>query len=243
MQESGRNTASKQSGGASEKLFPGKLHDLLQYVEDQGLESVISWIAGGNAFMIHNPKKLLDILAIFFGQTQIRSFHRQLNMWHFRRIQTGPNKGAFIHPYFVRGNRSLCSRMSRNCPPPYSPLEKSQVFLSDDILKSAQITSSGKEDQQLRKLSNSNFAESERENPTLSSPSHSQILLQTNKILDGAFMLEDGKFEEDSRSSKANEWGGTANSRSVLDSIYTGLFWEPASPETVEDVFNELSKT
>jgi hypothetical protein len=35
-------------------------------------------------------------------------------MWHFERILVGPFKGAFIHPFFQRGNKALCGAMSRH---------------------------------------------------------------------------------------------------------------------------------
>jgi hypothetical protein len=103
--------------GGSETQFPGKLHDMMTYVEHQGLMYIISWIRNGRAFMVHDPEKLLEILPTFFGQTKYRSFQRQLNMWHFQRILDGPDKGAFVHPFFVRGNKLLCGRMSRHVPP------------------------------------------------------------------------------------------------------------------------------
>jgi hypothetical protein len=108
-----RTNENKKKGG-SESQFPGKLHDMMAYVEQGGLESVISWVLNGRAFILHNPEKLVEILPKFFAQTMYRSFRRQLNMWHFERILDGPNRGAFLHPYFVRGNKSLCSDMSRH---------------------------------------------------------------------------------------------------------------------------------
>ena len=106
-----KTSMKKRSG--SEARFPGKLHDMMQYIEEENLDSVISWVLKGRGFMIHDPEKLVDILPLFFGLTKYRSFRRQLNMWHFERVLDGPNKGAFIHPYFVRDNRSLCALMSR----------------------------------------------------------------------------------------------------------------------------------
>ena len=97
-----------------EGRFPGKLHDLLEYVEREGLQFIISWIREGRAVMVHNSEKLVEILPLFFGQTKYRSFQRQLNMWSFERIQEGPEKGAFWHPYFIRGMKSLCQNISRN---------------------------------------------------------------------------------------------------------------------------------
>ena len=108
------NFTPKKRGG-SQSLFPGKLHAMMQHIESENLESVMSWVLNGHGFMIHNPEKLVDILPLFFGLTKYRSFRRQLNMWHFERIIIdGPNKGAFVHPYFVKHNPSLCALMSRH---------------------------------------------------------------------------------------------------------------------------------
>jgi hypothetical protein len=119
-------SAKKKKVAGSVCHFPGKLQDMMEYVEANGLESAISWMLHGRGFQINDPEKLLCILPLFFGQTKYRSFRRQLNMWHFERIQDGPNKGVFIHPYFVKDNKALCSYMSRqvsfaklstlNCP-------------------------------------------------------------------------------------------------------------------------------
>eukprot|EP00934_Nitzschia_sp_Nitz4_P007270 Nitzschia sp. Nitz4//scaffold22_size323478//177028//177804//NITZ4_000545-RA/size323478-processed-gene-0.469-mRNA-1//-1//CDS//3329543049//7260//frame0 len=104
-----------QSRGSASVQFPGKLHDLMTYTDRQGLDHIISWVQNGTALMVHNPEKLLEILPMFgFGQTKYRSFQRQLNMWHWERIVDGPYKGAWRHPYFVRGNKTLCRFMSRH---------------------------------------------------------------------------------------------------------------------------------
>jgi hypothetical protein len=102
----------KRSGSTAQ--FPVRLYDMMAFVQTQGLESVIGWVLGGRGFMIHDPSKLVDVLPLFFGQTKHRSFLRQLNMWDFDRISQGPNKGTYMHPYFVKGNRELCGQMSRH---------------------------------------------------------------------------------------------------------------------------------
>ena len=98
----------------SEVQFPGKLHDMMTFVEQEGLESIISWVRNGRAVMVHNPEKLVELLPLFFGQTKYRSFERQMNMWHFERVLAGEHKGAFVHPYFIKGNKPLCAYMSRH---------------------------------------------------------------------------------------------------------------------------------
>jgi hypothetical protein len=128
-------TSKKPSKGAarktcsSEKQFPGKLHDMLTYVEQEGLEHIVSWIHDGYGFMVHDPEKIVEILPIFFSQTQYRSFSRQLNMWHFERVFDGSCKGAFVHPYFLRGQKLLCGEMSRHHKLPLTsyPIKSEQL--------------------------------------------------------------------------------------------------------------------
>ena len=129
---------------------------MMSFVEREGLESIISWVRNGRALMVHNPEKLVELLPLFFSQTKYRSFQRQLNMWHFERVLDGPDKGAFIHPYFIKGNKPLCAYMSRhglNMPLPkhlvkllqnehswtnnMSNGESSMDKSSDDLLQSA----------------------------------------------------------------------------------------------------------
>ena len=131
-----RTGAVRKIAGPAAK-FPGKLHALLDYVEREGLEHVISWIRDGTAFKVHDPEKLVDrVLPIFFGQTMYRSFQRQLSMWHFHKICIGFDRGAFLHPYFKRGDKTLCAKMSRNISDqPHSLLlEDDQLLLDFEVL-------------------------------------------------------------------------------------------------------------
>jgi len=106
----------KSGGGACEAQmhFPGKLHQMMSFVEENGLERILSWELNGMGIRINHPDRLVEILPFFFGQTKYRSFRRQLNMWHFHRIVDGPSKNTFVHPYFQRDDLALCSKMSRH---------------------------------------------------------------------------------------------------------------------------------
>lgn len=108
--------ASRRCTTGSETQFPGKLHKMLKFAEENDLESIISWELNGHGFKINDPDRLVSVLPFFFGQTKYRSFRRQLNMWHFHRILEGPYMGIFIHPYFVRQDRTLCAQMNRSIP-------------------------------------------------------------------------------------------------------------------------------
>jgi hypothetical protein len=121
--------ASKKNRSGSEAQFPGKLHDMMRFVEEGALESIISWELNGYGIKINMPERLVEILPLFFGQTKYRSFRRQLNMWHFHRILEGPNKGVFVHPYFVQHNRDLCAQMSRHISFKPTP-QKEQEYIT-----------------------------------------------------------------------------------------------------------------
>merc|ERR1712183_1098309 len=41
------------------------------------------------------------------------SFIRQLNMWQFERVPSGPNKGSYLHRFFIRGYPDVCKYMRR----------------------------------------------------------------------------------------------------------------------------------
>lgn len=98
---------------SSDKLFPGKLHDLLDHVAREGRIDVLSWTEDGRGFYINKPKELATLLPIYFGHSNYRSFHRQLNLWSFKRLVSGHNKGAFCHPYFCRGRKSNFRAISK----------------------------------------------------------------------------------------------------------------------------------
>jgi hypothetical protein len=121
--------ASKKNRSGSETQFPGKLHDMMKFVEENASESIISWELNGYGIKINNPERLVEILPVFFGQTKYRSFRRQLNMWHFHRILEGANKGVFVHQYFVKHNRNMCSQMSRHLSFKPTP-QKEQEYIA-----------------------------------------------------------------------------------------------------------------
>jgi hypothetical protein len=94
--------------------FPWRLHDMLNAAEVQSYQHMVSWQNGGKAFKVHDPKVFVQsIMPKYFNQTQYKSFQRQLNIYGFRRILHGGNKGAYTHDLFVRGNASLCRFMVR----------------------------------------------------------------------------------------------------------------------------------
>ncbi len=46
----------------------------------------VTWLPHGRAFRIHNKTKFMEeVVPVFFNQTKIRSFNRQLHLWGFHR--------------------------------------------------------------------------------------------------------------------------------------------------------------
>lgn len=83
-------------------------------VEAAGRSDVISFVASGRAFAIHKPDKFFkEIVPLYFRQSRLSSFKRQLNLYGFELINTGPTRGGYYHDLFQRDRPELCRRMRR----------------------------------------------------------------------------------------------------------------------------------
>ena len=73
--------------GGSRPEFPTKLYALLELADIiPEFMQAISWMPHGRAFSIHDEGIFMEEVApVFFNQTKIRSFKRQLHLWQFRR--------------------------------------------------------------------------------------------------------------------------------------------------------------
>lgn len=100
---------------SSDLVFPQKLHMLLTAAElDEELARSISWQVHGRAFIVHDRKLFVrDVLPKWFLQSRFESFQRQLNLYGFRRITAGPDRGACYHELFLRQRPVLASRVER----------------------------------------------------------------------------------------------------------------------------------
>jgi hypothetical protein len=108
-----RDDTRRMRGGVIEP-FPEKLHRLLLEVEQAGRSDVISFIANGQAFAIHKPDKFFkQIVPKYFRQSRLSSFKRQLNLYGFELINTGPARGGYYHEMFIKDRAELCRRMRR----------------------------------------------------------------------------------------------------------------------------------
>jgi HSF-type DNA-binding len=49
----------------------------------------------------------------FFNQSKYTSFQRQLNLYGFHRVSSGPDKNSYYHPLLLRGRPDLCRLLLR----------------------------------------------------------------------------------------------------------------------------------
>jgi len=91
------NYTRKKTGGVSTP-FPEKLMDMLDK-ESLMHPEIVTWCSHGRAFIMHKPKIFAaEIMGVYFKQSKLTSFQRQLNLYGFRRITQGVDAGK---PAFV----------------------------------------------------------------------------------------------------------------------------------------------
>lgn len=79
----------------TEKKFPFALHRLLEEAEKDGDLDIVSWRPSGTAFQVNKRDQFMKkILPKYFKQSKFKSFVRQLNLWGYTIIDTGPDKGS-----------------------------------------------------------------------------------------------------------------------------------------------------
>ena len=94
--------------------FPWKLHSLLDHAEEEGKQSIVSWLPHGRAFRIHDRKSFSEeLMPTYFSSNKFKTFQRSLNLWGFQSVGKGPERGARFHKCFVRGQPNLCLMMTR----------------------------------------------------------------------------------------------------------------------------------
>lgn len=100
-------------GGVAHQ-FPVQLHGILDTIEEDGHEDVMSWQPHGRCFLVHQPKVFLkEIMPRYFKQRKFASFQRQLNLYGFQRLTTGRDKGGYYHELFLRNKPVLAQRIKR----------------------------------------------------------------------------------------------------------------------------------
>jgi len=100
-------------GGVTEP-FPEKLHRMLLEIEKDGNAPIISFFPHGRAFGIHDTDQFEEkIMPKYFKQSRLSSFQRQLNLYGFTRVVSGPDSGGYYHELFLKGRPALCTHMRR----------------------------------------------------------------------------------------------------------------------------------
>jgi HSF-type DNA-binding len=105
---------SRRTRGGVTEPFPEKLHRMLKAVADSGDSGIISFYAHGRAFGVHDPERFVkEVMPIYFKQSRLSSFQRQLNLYGFTRISSGPDTGGYYHELFLQARPTLCVHMRR----------------------------------------------------------------------------------------------------------------------------------
>ncbi|KAL7490536.1 hypothetical protein ACHAWT_000107 [Skeletonema menzelii] len=93
--------------------FPTKLYAMLQLVDTiPEFSKAVAWLPHGRAFSVLDKDKFMkEVVPVFFNQTKIKSFNRQLHLWGFRRI--GRDKQVWYHENFLRGVPAYMERLVR----------------------------------------------------------------------------------------------------------------------------------
>jgi len=108
------------------KAFPQLLHKLLEEAEHNGFQDIVSWQPHGQAFRIHDKQEFAKrILPTYFRMSKFTSFQRQINLYCFRRLTTGNDKGASYHELFRRDQPGLSLQMVRKRTKGNGPRAKS----------------------------------------------------------------------------------------------------------------------
>jgi hypothetical protein len=83
---------------------------MLEEMATVGEEYIVSWQPHGKAFRVHLPEVFArTVMPRYFKQTKYKSFMRQIQIYGFRRIRDGEDKGAYFHSKFIRNNSASMS--------------------------------------------------------------------------------------------------------------------------------------
>jgi len=87
---------------------------MLKETEEAGKTDIVGFYPHGRAFGVFDMEKFVtEIMPKYFKQTRWNSFARQLNLYGFLRIGSGPDAGGYYHELFLKGRPTLCMHMRR----------------------------------------------------------------------------------------------------------------------------------
>jgi hypothetical protein len=119
--DSSKSTCSSQGPPMDKKLTFSE--QLMALLDDETYSDVLTWMPGGKAFTIVNPKKFTLVeMPKLFNIRNMSSFVRKLTRWGFSRVHEKEtmNSDIFKHKEFQQGNLKLCSQIKCIGRPPSS---------------------------------------------------------------------------------------------------------------------------
>ncbi|KAK1745661.1 heat shock factor family protein [Skeletonema marinoi] len=104
MHGSKKAASSSTSMRRSKTEFPVKLYAMLELADNIPVFArAVTWLPHGRAFRVLDEDTFMEeVVPVFFNQTKIRSFNRQLHLWGFHRIGRG-NEKVWFNDNFLRG--------------------------------------------------------------------------------------------------------------------------------------------
>ena len=106
--------ANRRTRGGVTEPFPEKMHRMLRDCEEREEADVIAFYPHGRAFTIHHVERFCrEVMPRYFKQSRLSSFQRQLNLYGFTRITSGPDTGGYYHQLFLKGRPALAIHMRR----------------------------------------------------------------------------------------------------------------------------------
>lgn len=94
--------------------FPTVLFYMLLDLDQAEDNKAISWSEHGRCVVVHDKHLFAKTyLPLWFQMRSYCSFQRQLNMYGFKRIADGADKGGYYHGMFLRGNENLLKHIER----------------------------------------------------------------------------------------------------------------------------------
>jgi len=95
---------------ASRLNFPAKLYQIIEVENPE----IIKWEVDGKSFRIVNYQRFeKEVIPKFFRHCRIASIQRQLNLYGFKCVNRGEEKGLFFHPQFIRGQYDATRNIRR----------------------------------------------------------------------------------------------------------------------------------
>eukprot|EP01031_Cornospumella_fuschlensis_P031766 gene31766-38395_t len=111
--------------------FPAKIYQILENESSD----IIRWHGNGAAFRIVDHGRFeREIIPKYFRHNQLSSVQRQLNLYGFKCISRGEDKGAFFHPKFRKGDWEIVKRITRYTPTVKKPDSPSPDKKDDTVI-------------------------------------------------------------------------------------------------------------